>query len=87
MTSSRPLPPRLSLVTIAVFCLFCVSRGLGATTATDGEMQAAHAWAAAHIAPDADAPAVTAPFSFSFHGEPSAQLLPNWTHDRAHCAG
>ena len=45
-------------------------------------MQAAHAWAAAHLAPEPDGAAVTAPFSFTYHGEPSSQLLPKWACDR-----
>ena len=81
--TGRPSPLRLFLAIAMVFC--CVQAPClwgAATVPTESEKQAAHAWTATHLAPEADGAAVTPPFSFTYRGEPSAQLLAKWACQR-----
>ena len=82
MSRSRLAPPQLFLVTVLTCSIIQAAHRADAAIATDQELQVAHAWAAAHITPEADEAAVTAPFSFIYQGTPSSELLPQWKHER-----
>jgi len=82
MTLGRPRLSRLALFAFAVLGYTAVSPCQAAVAPTDGEMQAARSWAAAHLVAESDETAVTPPFSFTYGSQQSAQLLAQWPRQR-----
>ena len=68
-----------NLVFFAILGLLGLPGLASATTATDDEMTTVRQWVAARFG---DAGESVAPFSFTYGGRPSAELLPNWRQTR-----